>query len=596
MEKVLEILEKNVQWIVLGLAGVFLLWVAYAFVVTPPASVKMEGRTVLPGEVAVRTRNGPAAELEKQMKENNADFPTPDLVSTWRSRMTQPYEEQVASSAWDAQSGGKVVISTPGSTAVRVAALPVLPKAVPVAPLTGLSLVENPANAANAAQPAQPAPAQPVAATAPKDLTWVSVGATISGAALSQAMIAPLKGQPIDPALYNTALLQVELQRQKATLDGNGQPVFPDPNDSKSIEIVPPLVLDPAGIQPLPAETDPLDPKYKYIDWATANTALIATPIFYTVTAGTPWVSPFGSSTAPGGPANPAPGVPPAPAPQTAPAPAPAAGAMRIPPAIGRANASYAPADPRSPLGDGVGGSGLRPRSFPAPGINPGGLNNPGFQPDAGGAAGAGGQVNPFSIQGDIQIIAHDETVKPGQTYRYRFVYRMKNPIFNVMNMADKKLVDTFAIASPPSDWTAPVTVPDMTKFWVQAVPAKMDQAKLDVFQWLNGQWTKKNMQVGPGDAVPGTDLTVVDVRAADSHGKEKYVLLTTDSGRLIPHYLATDTANPEYQDLQNAVNPNPAGTGTGAAPPAPPPPTPNGRRPVPPARTGRPGNSGGVE
>jgi hypothetical protein len=184
--------------------------------------------------------------------------------------------------------------------------------------------------------------------------------------------------------------------------------------------------------------------------------------------------------------------------------------------------------------------------------------------------------ISPFTPIADIQIWAHDENVKTGQTYRYRFIYKMKNPVFAIKNQADAKLINIFSIVSPPSDWTAAVTVPDTTKFWLSQMNRVDQPAKMDVFKWENGQWTvRKNVNVSAGDTIPGTAVTVVDIRTADPRGqKDKYVLLVGDSGDLKQRNLNDDVNDPDHQTMLTQ-----AGANTPVAPAGPP----NApRRPVP--------------
>jgi hypothetical protein len=581
MEKALEILEKNVQWLVLGLAGLFLAWVAYAYIMTPPAQVKIGPKVVLPADIATFTADGVAKKIDSKIKNDRADFPTPDLVASWQSHMVEPMLATNFNKdyALPMPASETAIIKGPGPGKVHVASLPVLPKAVPAPTVqTGLSVVTLPA--ASGAAPAAPDPNVPVAQQ-PRDVKWVTVSATIPAKPLSDAILAPLKGQPLDPQFYNTQLLQVVMQRQQAIgVDAKGDAIFPPADDKKSIEEVPALVIDPTQVLPMPAAKDGPDIQYKYLEWAGQHVDLIATPPFYQVVAGDPWVPPVsaanGQTPLPGGAAPgvaPAPASAPAPANGTAPAPAtppatPPAGAMksslRQP---GQATASYAPFDPHNPAGGNfpMTPGGLRPGMAPMP-FNP--------VPNAGNVN-ATGPLNPFAIQNDIQIYGTDENVKPGQSYRYRFIYKMKNPVFAIKLMADDKLVEQFALVSPPSDWSPVVRVPDTTKYWVASI-SRMDQAKMDVFQWSGGQWSVKHLTMSPGDLVPGTDATVVDIRAADSRQppRDRYVLLTTEDGKMQVHNATADAADNDYQTLLNQVNGGgiaPNGTNVPPPPIAPP-------------------------
>ena len=46
------------------------------------------------------------------------------------------------------------------------------------------------------------------------------------------------------------------------------------------------------------------------------------------------------------------------------------------------------------------------------------------------------------------------DSVQPGQTYRYRIVYYMKNPVLGLTGIADKSIENVLEIKSPPSDWS----------------------------------------------------------------------------------------------------------------------------------------------
>src|SRR5215212_2453161 len=51
MDKALDFLERYVQWIALGIGVLFLGWMAYAYLVTPPLTVQIGNQTLEPGEV-----------------------------------------------------------------------------------------------------------------------------------------------------------------------------------------------------------------------------------------------------------------------------------------------------------------------------------------------------------------------------------------------------------------------------------------------------------------------------------------------------------------------------------------------------------------
>lgn len=555
MQKTLDILEKNVQWIVLGLAVLFLLWVAYGYVLTPPATVKIGSQIVTPGDVALVVQNS-AQDLEHQIKsDRSVSFPTPDLVSSWRERIAKPYGVELAEN-WtisQPQTTGFIEEGPQNTGAPQIAALPQPPAPQILPAIVGLSTVtlQAPIIPQNAPNPAPPAPAPAAGAPAAvqsKDTVWITVPAVIPSGPFKQAMLAVFKNPP-NPAIgafFNTTILRVVVEREQATGTSNGTPVWPA-NDSAAVQIAE-LAPEKPYMQPLPPDTAPTGAKYQYLDWAQQNQPLLIDPPFYQVTAGDPWTVPQLPAPLPPGqqppvqgaqPAAPGTNITPAPATGTTPAAAPNSAGMRSP-----GTASYAPFDPNRP-----------PGMFPQHRNAFGGGPNRGFNPP-GGNGNNQGIINPMNLNNDILIWANDETATPGQTYRYRIRYIIKNPVFALANMAPNNLTNQLAIPSAYSAWSDPVKAPPVTKFWVSE--AQRDTAKLDVFRYSDGKWTTTNMTAHPGDEVPGTDLTLVDVRAVDpAHAAEKYVLLTSDTGEMIRHDVNTDKSDPDHEQM---LNPNPNG------------------------------------
>lgn len=539
MQKTLDILEKNVQWIVLGLAALFLLWVAYGYVLTPPATVKINNRVVTPGDVALVTETT-AKDLERQIKENRpVSFPTPDLVTSWRQHFAEPFAVAMNKMDFISQPQAETgpIVRIAGNDIPHIDVLPSLPAPQLWPVVAGLSTVipqapNMPQNVNGQAAAAPIAPVLPAAAPAPKDTDWITVPAIISADSLKKAMLAPFKNPapPAIGAIYNTTILRIVLERQQSTGMNNGVPTWPA--GANGIQTIAELSAEQPFIPAMPDPSAVLATKYQYLDWAMQNQTLLTDPSFYQVTAGDPWTAP-----------QPPPLTPPGGAPggnNPAPAPAPR------PPAMNPAAMRF-PRNVANPLDDRPGSPRFQP-----------------FQPYGGFVAppqgnNANGNIDPFNLTSDILLWAIDDTVTPGQTYRYRIKYVMKNPVFDVKNMAPNNLTVELSVVSAPSNWSEPVKAPPMTKFWVAG--AQRDRATLDVFQYVGGEWKPtKNLPAGPGDEVPGTDLTLVDVRPTDpNHSREKYVLLTSNTGDLLRRDVSADEADPDHQQMLNP-NPNPNG------------------------------------
>lgn len=600
MQKTLDILERNVQWIALGLGGIFLLWAVYGYVVTPPAAVDINRAKVGPGEVSFRTEEGPAKSVQTAMNDSTGiQIPQLNVAQAFHQTMVSPvapavpeYVIGITGSNAIEEGGTK----TPENTRdVRIAVLPKLPPAQVVSAQAGLSVVNPPQNN-NAAIPGVPnrgpAPVQPVVQT--EDLDWVGVFFKVPADQLKAAFQAPVAGRQMDPALYNTTVLEVQVQRQQSQgVDANGQQIWPKDDQ---FEPVPTIRIYRQDIRKMPADTAAPAQKYDFADWAEKNPQLVYTPEFYQVTGGAPppdlaaiYNPPNGANGAAGAGAGAGDNAgqdnatqPAAPDATTQPA-APAGAQQKGQPAA-RANSEvfYMLQDNTRPPTRGYADYYRRERrNWGRPG--PGGTfvpGQPGAPPFPGPGqpqnfAGGEGKIDPLNLMDDLKIWAYDDTAKPGQTYRYRIVYKLRNPVFGTANVADPKLSGQLALVSPPSEWTAPVAVPEKTKFWVATlVPNK---ATLDVFQWAKGEWKKltpKESALTPGDQVPGTDWTVVDVRVGDSaHDRDKYVLLTSDTGQMSKRDYSVDHSDPAHQDLNNQTNPNAGGTGPAQGSLVPPPP-----------------------
>src|SRR5690348_16499745 len=79
MQKVTAILEKNVEWFALGIAGLFFLWMIYGYVVEKPVAVSVgPNAAVSPGDVDPLILNGPAKQVSIAME--NPQVPTMVVV------------------------------------------------------------------------------------------------------------------------------------------------------------------------------------------------------------------------------------------------------------------------------------------------------------------------------------------------------------------------------------------------------------------------------------------------------------------------------------------------------------------------------------
>lgn len=119
-----------------------------------------------------------------------------------------------------------------------------------------------------------------------------------------------------------------------------------------------------------------------------------------------------------------------------------------------------------------------------------------------------------------VTLWAHDMTVEPGKSYRYRTVIRLTNPFFGQANALvddQKELAKSPTIATPPSDWSEPVSVAPARVLVVRgaseptvspiAAPAR---ASIELFEFYYGYWRKAETSLQPGDTA-AADATLPD-------------------------------------------------------------------------------------
>src|SRR5512145_1338630 len=85
--KIGEFFEKHVQWIALGLGGVWLLWVVWAYGINRP-QVELNGQTFSPGAIDEHIRDTDMQVLAGKMADQNVPaMEVPDFTDAFASAM-----------------------------------------------------------------------------------------------------------------------------------------------------------------------------------------------------------------------------------------------------------------------------------------------------------------------------------------------------------------------------------------------------------------------------------------------------------------------------------------------------------------------------
>jgi len=311
--KIADFFEKHVQWIALGLAGIWLLWVGWSYGVNRP-ELDLGGTKFSPGSVDEYIRDTDAAALTSKIGNNSVPpglIDVPDFseafVNSMNGHPVAPMSAIVVNSPPPYQE--VVVRDTGGKKPIKgsVRELPEITAPTDAVATAGRSQVvveppkvvvgggaNNGANGANnaegAARPSifdnnapqpqvQPAAAVPAAAPLPgqpagtqMDKTWVSVFAKLN----FTDQDSKFAKANIPPSLMQKQYIEVQLQRQEVLPDGT----------FGTIEVV----------KGLPRNQPPVDraKPAEFVKWSLDPEAqkLILAPPFYFVIKGTAWEIP----------------------------------------------------------------------------------------------------------------------------------------------------------------------------------------------------------------------------------------------------------------------------------------------------------------
>src|SRR5438309_2289284 len=90
MQKFLKVLERNVQWIALGLGGIFLLWMVWAYLLNEPAAFKVGTRELHSGNIDEEIYNDNGRKLDQVMKHSEPiDMPISDVLTPYLARLDE---------------------------------------------------------------------------------------------------------------------------------------------------------------------------------------------------------------------------------------------------------------------------------------------------------------------------------------------------------------------------------------------------------------------------------------------------------------------------------------------------------------------------
>jgi hypothetical protein len=553
MDKAIKFLEKNAEWIAMGLGGLWVVWVIYAYGISSPVEIETSLRVpvgrggarteqvaMTPGNVDVNIQRSSVAVLKAELG-NTVPPATPKIeyVSSFVSATAAPARPvELASSSFFSQPQVEMTVVAPTVAVKNGGKEPIVPKESKITEPT----VPPPvilANGFTRSHIKRPDPKQPVAVglggvpAAPtliqEDKDTVTVYFKWDVTAFAQEMVKA----NVPAAVMQQPLLvaRVELYREEQAPNGNWG----------NGKLIGPLPINPQIANPPGAEAE----LRVWMDAVRANQEKILRPGYYDWVAGDKWAIPDQV----------------APALKPAMAPADAGGSPVVVPAVGPGNDRFyiideslvapalAAARPVRPI---------RPPFRPEAEGPPPDQEDPVMNPIRPGP----GVANPADLV-KLPIFnlfwAHDDTGEEGKTYRYRARLVLVNPLMGNAQLQDPALANAVVLPRKADAgwcaWSEPVAIPLKTKYFVVGRPMLINNrlskqtVTMEVFRWQRGVWNVTRSEVGPGDAVPGTSLTVVDIRGL-RNWEDVAVILVDEKFAQVIRIFNEDINNGERKNL----------------------------------------------
>lgn len=214
------------------------------------------------------------------------------------------------------------------------------------------------------------------------------------------------------------------------------------------------------------------------------------------------------------------------------------------------------------------------------PGFNQPGMMQPGFNPGMRGNNTAQPVQSAGITEDEVRVWAHDITVEPGKTYRYRVIVNVLNPLFRRSNINKQQRAENYrkiALGPDPdelesSPWSRPITTDPVNFFWLVDGSLQNQQAEVEIWTRYSGQWERLESRVSAGDAIGGntniegpmgitslrmyTGQTMVDYASLGAGAASAALLFIDDStGQLDYRTVEGDAENVNYVRLLNEMD-----------------------------------------
>ncbi len=562
--KTVQILEKNVEWIAMGVGALWVLWVVWAHILTPP-TIMVAGQSLTPATIDEYIQDNTRKSLQTLI--DSPTVPPGITAGDYKPNWAMVDPGPIAGVPVGSDPPLKPLLNAkdinPGEQ-ILVQKLPVIPPPTDLGLAMGRCQVTLPppaippvAGAADGAAPVVPAIAPRIpggvagvpGAPQTADKNWVCVSALLDPAAITKA----LTDAKIAQFLQKQQFVYVQIERVEVGANGAlGKSVIvkelpinvlpDDPTDEKQRDNVMKYLEQPQnqtrvlnpGFYPVASGDIPVPPLPGAMPDAIAAAAAnnlplpgapqnfvidgkfdVAAALAYYKTLAPKDQDAFIKSLLADQRAQlynariedekknttPRPGPGPRPVPTPGPQPTP----RPTPPPRGRD--AVDPDVLREMFAQ------ARPN---APVRRPGPVNPADYFPTIGGRPNApvmapNGPVAPMmpagvNANGQLTIWQYDESAEPGKNYKYRIRVVMINPLYR-SNVAVANIKDIFLLEGQWSEWSKPICLPASLKWFLVGASPQAEKATFRIIKWEKGKANPSApIIVGPGEAVGSND------------------------------------------------------------------------------------------
>ncbi|MEX0885809.1 MAG: hypothetical protein WD009_05140 [Phycisphaeraceae bacterium] len=183
----------------------------------------------------------------------------------------------------------------------------------------------------------------------------------------------------------------------------------------------------------------------------------------------------------------------------------------------------------------------------------------------------------------DVRVWAHDLSVEPGKTYRYRVVVAMFNPLFRETRLAASQFEQYHnRVGLTPSDeelasadWSDPIRIDPDHQFFLVDGSVPEQRAEVEVWRLYGGAWHRREFEIEPGDVIGGhatvdvpgrgqveldmgMEAMLVDIAAAGEgpggvgRRTTRVYYLDPDVGEVLTRIIEEDRDSPHRMRLDN--------------------------------------------